>query len=132
MSHENVDVVKHSLDAWNRQDFEAIRAVNDPYVELDWSASRGVEAGIYRGIEAVLHLYKVAFDAWQETVIEPDRFIDAGESVVVPNVGRQVGRDGIVTTARSTFVYTVRNRRITRICLYQGTEEALRAVGLEE
>jgi ketosteroid isomerase-like protein len=130
MSQENVALVKESLDAWNRRDLEALRAVNDPDVELDWSASRGVDAGTYRGIEAALGLYKVAFDVWEETVVEPECFIEAGESVVVPNVARQRGRDGIVVTARSTLVFTVRNRRITRLCLYQEKQEALKAVGL--
>ena len=42
------------------------------------------------------------------------------------------GRDGIEVLAESTLVYTVRNRKIARICLDQETDEALKAVGLVE
>jgi ketosteroid isomerase-like protein len=58
------------------------------------------------------------------------RFIEAGESVVVPNVAHQRGRDGIEVSARSTLVFTLRRGRIAHICLYQETGEALDAVGL--
>ena len=63
---------------------------------------------------------------------EPERFIDAGESVVVPNTVHIRGRDGIEVSARSAIVFTFRSHRITRMCLYQETEQALKAVGLVE
>jgi ketosteroid isomerase-like protein len=65
-------------------------------------------------------------------VIKPDSFTEAHDSVVVPNVAYQRGRDGIEVSARSTLVFTLRGRRITRICLYQDTQQALEAVGLTE
>jgi ketosteroid isomerase-like protein len=132
MSQENVDVVQQALDAYTRRDVEALRALGDPDMELDWSASRGWLAGVYRGIDEALRFYADYFEAFEEIVIEPDRFIEAGDSVVVPNVARQRGRDGIEVSARSTLVFTVRSRRITHICLYQETEQALEAVGLSE
>jgi ketosteroid isomerase-like protein len=132
MSQENVEVVRQALDAYTRRDVEALRAVADPYVELDWSASRGWLAGVYSGIDETLRFYAGYFEAFDEIVIEPDRFIEAGDSVVVPNVARQRGRDGVEVSARSTLVFTVGSRRITRICLYQETKQALEAVGLPE
>jgi uncharacterized protein len=130
MTQQNVEVVKQALDAYTRRDVEALRAIAEPNMELDWSASRGWLAGVYRGIDDALGFYAGYFEAFEEIVIEPDRFIEAGDSVVVPNVAHQRGRDGIEVSARSTLVFTVRSRRITRICLYQETEEALKAVGL--
>jgi hypothetical protein len=44
MSKESVEIVKRSLDAYNRRDFDDIRAVSDPDLEVDWSASRGLRA----------------------------------------------------------------------------------------
>jgi ketosteroid isomerase-like protein len=132
MSQQNVAVAQLCIDAYNRRDLEALRVLSDPDTELDWSASRGVEAGVYEGIDAVLRLYSAYFDAFEEIIIEPDRFIDAGESVVVPNLSRSRGREGIEVLARSTLVITFRSRKVTRICLYQATEQALEAVGLRE
>jgi ketosteroid isomerase-like protein len=62
----------------------------------------------------------------------PERFIEAGDAVVVPNSAELRGRDGIQTVARSTFVYEVRGGRIVRLRLYQETADALEAVGLRE
>ena len=131
MSQENVDVARRSINAFNRRDIEALRLLDDPDIEVDWSASRGVEAGVYRGIDAVLRFYMLAFDVFDEIILEPDRFIDAGELVVVPNKSRSRGREGIEVFARGALLFTVRSLRITRICLYQETAEALEAVGPE-
>ena len=132
MSQENVEVAQRQIEAYNRRDFEGLRAVFDPAVELDWSASRGLEAGVYRGVEATLEWIRGYISAFEEVIVEPERFIDVGEWVVVPNVGHFRGRGGVEALARAAFVYTVRAGKITHMCLYQETEEALKAVGLEE
>ena len=127
-----MEVARQALDAYSRRDIEALRALNHPDMELDWSASHGFQAGVYRGFDAALRFYAEYFDVFQEIVFDPISFIDAGDSVVVPNVAHERGRDGIVVSARSALVFTVRSRRITRIRLYQETEEALQAVGLAD
>ena len=66
MSQENVEIVTRWLDAYNRRDLETLRALHDPDVELDWSASPGVQAGVYRGIDAVLRVCTDGFDSWEE------------------------------------------------------------------
>ena len=130
MSQANVEIAKQAIDAYDRRDLDALRMLNDPNVEVDWSASRGVEAGVYRGIDAALRFYQGYFDAFEEIHIEPDCFVDAGESVVVPNRSRSRGREGIEVFARSAFVFTFRDGRVIRVCLYQEREQALEAVGL--
>jgi ketosteroid isomerase-like protein len=132
MSQENVEITRHALDAYARRDVDALRAVADPDIELDWSASVAWFAGVYRGFDETLRFYEGYFEAFEEVVIEADRFIDVRDWVVVPNVAHQKGRDGIEVSARATFMFTIRNRKITRICLYQETEQALKAVGLAE
>ena len=132
MSQENVELVRNAIAAYNQRDFEAMRALNQPDVQVDWSASRGLEAGVYRGWEEVMRLYQSFFEMFEEVTLEPDRFIESGDSVVVPNSARVRGRDGIQTVARSTFVFEVRDGRVARVCLYQETHEALEAVGLSE
>jgi ketosteroid isomerase-like protein len=131
MSEQNVELAKRAIDAYNRRDLEALRELNDPDVEVDWSASRGVEAGLYRGIDAALRFYQGYFDAFEEILIEPDGFRAAGESVVISNVSRSRGREGIEVFARSALVLTFRAGRVLRVCLYQETEQALESVGLE-
>jgi len=132
MSQENVEVVRNSILAFNRRDLEALQALNHPDVQVDWSASRGLEAGVYRGWKDVARFYRTFFETFEEVEVEPDRFIESGDSVVVPNRSQSRGRDGIETPARSTLVFEVRRGRIARVCLYQETQEALEAVGLSE
>lgn len=132
MGPDNLEVVRQALDAYARRDIATLRAINDPEMELDWSASRSWLAGVYRGFEEALRFYEGYFEAFEEIVFELDRFIAAGESVVVPNLARQRGRDGIEVSARSTLVFTLRDRKVVRICLYQTTERALEALGLPE
>ncbi len=77
MSQENVEVVEQALDAYTRRDVEALRALADPNMELDWSASRGSLADVYRGIDDSLRFYAGYFEAFDEIVIVPDRLIEA-------------------------------------------------------
>jgi ketosteroid isomerase-like protein len=132
MSQENVELVEQSLDAYRRRDIEALRGANHPDMELDWSASRGFQAGVYRGFDEALRFYREYFAVFEEIIFESLSFIEAGDSVVVPNVARVRSRDGIEVTARSALVFTVRDHRIARVCLHQETAQALKAVGLEE
>ena len=129
MSTENVEVVRQSIGAYNRRDFDALRAICDPDVEVDWSTSRGLEAGVYQGVDEVLRFYRNFFETFEKSEIEPFDFIESGNSVVVPNTAHMRGRDGIEITARSAFVFEIRGGRVTRIRLYQETQEALEATG---
>jgi ketosteroid isomerase-like protein len=132
MSQENEEIVRRALDAYSRRDIDALRPLTYPSVELDWTASASTLAAVYRGFDEVVRFYGEYYDMFQSTVIEPERIVGTGNLVVVPNIAYQRGRDGIEVTARSTLVFTVPNRRIARVCLYQHEDEALKAVGLEE
>ena len=132
MSRDNVEIVQRHIAAYNRGDLEALRKLSHSEMELDWSASRGLEAEVYRGFEEVLRFYEGFLDMFERVDMEPNRFIKSGESVVVPNTAYIRGRDGIKTVARSTFIFEVRGGLVARIYLYQEMHEALEAVGLRE
>ena len=55
---------------------------------------------MYRGLDEAFRFYAEYYETFEETVVKPDRFIDAGDFVVVPNVAYQRGRDGIEFSAR--------------------------------
>ena len=130
MSQENIEVVRAVLDAYNRGDLEAaFEHVTDGF-ELDWSRSLGPLGGVYRGRQGMERLYREYAEAFTNVHIEVEEFIDAGDAVVVPNVGRVRGRDGIAVEARSTIVWTIRNGEAVHAGLYQHKAEALEALGL--
>jgi len=71
-------------------------------------------------------------DAWSEWRFEPERFIDAGDQVVV--FGRVVAKgrgSGAPIERASAVVLTVRDGRIASSQVYPDRAEALKAVGLE-
>ena len=126
MSQGNVEIVRAAIDAFNRRDADAWEELSHPEIVVDWSASLGLEAGVYQGREETIR-FTETFETFESVVTEPERFISEGDSVIVPNSARFKGRDGIETVARSTLVYELRGGRVSRVCLYQNTAEALEA-----
>jgi ketosteroid isomerase-like protein len=132
VSQPSIEVIRRAFDAFNRRDLEAIGALHHQDVRVDWSASRGLEAGVYTGLSEVIGFFRTFFDTFDAIRVEPEEFIESGELIVVPNCAHMRGRDGIETTARGTFVFEVRGGRVASLCLYQETSDALRAVGLPQ
>ena len=132
MSQENVEIVRRAIDAFNRRDLDAASRDVDSEVEVDWSRSRGLEAGIYCGEQAARGFWSTFLDVFDQVTMTPDEFIECGSHVVVPNRTRLSGRDGIKVEARSAFVVKLRHGRIVEWTLYQETADALEAVGLRE
>jgi len=62
MSQENVEVVRRSIDAFNRRDLDAYLEDHAPDVVMDWSQSQGVHAGIYRGHAATRDILSSYFE----------------------------------------------------------------------
>jgi ketosteroid isomerase-like protein len=132
MSEENVEIVRKAIDAFVGGDLDAAVRDNDSDVEVDFSRSHGIEAGVYHGTEDVRAFWSNFFDAFDRISVAVDEFIDCGDHVVVPNRTRFCGREGIEVEAQSVFVVTLRKKRIAEWRLFQTRADALKAVGLEE
>jgi ketosteroid isomerase-like protein len=132
MSQENVEIVRRVIESFTERDLDAALRDNDPEIEVDWSRSTGVEAGVYHGYQAVRAFWSTFIDTFDPIIVTVDEFIEHGEYVVVPNRARFWGRDGIEVEAHSAWVVTLRDGRIVRWQLYQHRDDALKAVGLEE
>jgi hypothetical protein len=133
MSEENVEIVRRFIDAGNRSgDFAS--ALDDfihDDVEIDWSRSPAPYRGIYRGRQEALR-FAEAVDVWEEARLEPDRFIDAGDSVLVPHVVHMRGRDGIEVKVQATYLFHLHDGLCARFTIYQELSAALEAAGLSE
>jgi ketosteroid isomerase-like protein len=132
MSQQNAEMARQSLEAFGHRDVETMRRLTTPDVVLDWSASAGIEAQVYRGFDATQRFFASYFEVFEELVFDEIRVIDAGESIVVSSVARSKGRGGIEASARNALLFTIRDGKISRICLYQETEQALKAAGVAE
>jgi len=125
----NADVVRAALEAWNRDDWEAILASATPDFELDMSRADGPFRGVY-GAGQVQRFWESFAASWESRRFEPQEVIDAGDQVVVPVTLHLRGRDGIEVSARITHLWTLRDGRLARMCMYQERAEALEAAGL--
>ena len=131
MSQENVETIRAAMDAWNRGDYDAALKDAAPDFEFDSSRAVGPLHGVFR-LDQMRRVWDEFRESWESVRIELDEFIEAGEYVVVPLTIYGTGRDGIELQARTTWVWTIRDRMIVRVCLYQDKHEALEAAGLWE
>jgi ketosteroid isomerase-like protein len=132
MSQENVEIVRRAIEAFNRVDFDLALQHVAPDATVDFSHSRGPDAGVYVGHDAIRRLWTDMTEPFERHTMFPDEFIPHGEHVVVTITSRMTGRGGIELEAKSATVATLRGGRLVRWTMYQDKPEALKAVGLAE
>jgi Ketosteroid isomerase-related protein len=134
MSEENVNVVKAFLDASMRRDWTRLAELVDPKIELHGTVG-GVEEGrVYRGLAEVIHEYEeVDGEAWEERRIEPEKFLDAEDQIVVWFHEYRRGRgSGVELENDTAAVITVRDGRVVRMQGFMDRAAAQKAAGLSE
>jgi ketosteroid isomerase-like protein len=133
MSQENVEVVRRATDAYNRRDLDGIVKNYAPDAVLDWSNSRGVDAGVYRGHSEIRAFARRFFAMWDEVRIEIADLVELEEDLLLTeNVTYFRGRDGIEVQARSAWLIRFRDGEQTSLTLYQTKQEAREAAGVKE
>ena len=131
MSQENVEIVKAAIDAYNREDWDAMFKDTAPGFEVDLSRAVGPWRGVF-GLDQIRRVMGEYLETWESARGEPHEFIEAGDLVVVPATQHLKGRGGIEVVVSATLVWTIRNGAIERVTMYQERQDALEAVGLSE
>jgi ketosteroid isomerase-like protein len=133
MSRENVEIVRRAGAFLIAEDWEGMSELVDPDVELRGTVG-GLEEGYFsRGLDPIRQRFEAEDDVWDEHRIEPVRFVDAGERVVVIQHEYQRGKgSGVEIEIDTASVFDVRDGRIARIQPYMNPAAALEAVGLSE
>src|SRR5271157_819964 len=87
---------------------------------------------VFRGREGFAQLLAMLRDAWAEWRFEPERFIDAGEQVVVfVRVVARGSASGVPIELPDAHVVSLHGARLTSTCVYRDRSEALEAAGLD-
>ncbi len=134
MSHENVEIVRRSIEAFNSGDVEQMLALADP--ELEWRPAFGAATGgatAYQGHAGFREYWRGTQEIWDRFHFSPERFIDDGESVVV--IGRGSGRakgSGVEIDQAFAMLWKVRAGKPVFGQTFTDPDEALRAAGLTE
>jgi ketosteroid isomerase-like protein len=88
---------------------------------------------VFRGRGGVDQLVAMLSETWSEWQFEPERFLDAGDQVVV--FARIVGRgkaSGAPFELETTHVWAIRAGRAMSVHAYRDRSQALEAAGLRE
>jgi ketosteroid isomerase-like protein len=90
-------------------------------------------AGTYRGAEEVRRFFDEMWAAFAEVAVQPERFIDLDDRIVVFLLMRLRPTDSNATLEmRIAHLWTVRDGEIIRCEVFTKREDALEAAGLSE
>ena len=123
MSQANVDLVKAIYAAWDAGESARDFVAEDlEYVNPDYA----VESGTRRGRK---YLASVR-DVYPDFRIEPDRFVEAGDDVVVIGTARGTGASGVEVQWKQGYIWTIEDGKAVRLRWFNDPDEALAAAGL--
>jgi ketosteroid isomerase-like protein len=135
MSEENVEQFKRAVDAYNRQDAEALLELMD--TEVEWHPAilvgMGGKTTVFRGHQGVRELLREIDETLAEIHVEVSEIRDLGDRIFATGLLRTRGKTSGVET-RSPFGYVARftSGKATEIRTYLDPSEALEAAGLSE
>jgi ketosteroid isomerase-like protein len=139
MSEENVELVRRVyiegdlLQTTSDQIDSLFREHLDEDFEFRLPGDYPEGEPVFRGREGVDQLVAMLGETWSEWQFEPERFLDAGDQVVV--FARIVGRgkaSGAPFELETTHVWTVRAARAISVHAYRDRSQALEAAGSRE
>ena len=125
MSQENLELVRTIYRLWGES--ASTRHLIDPDLEYV-NPPYAVESGTRRDRRALADIREV----YADFRVEPERFVDAGEEIVVIGTARGTSASGVEAQWRQGYVWTVRDGRAVRFRWFNQPREALEAVGLED
>ncbi len=135
MSQENVEAFNRAVDAFDRQDFEAMLEELDAAVEWYDAVPMllGGEATVYRGHEGVRNLWLDLDDAFEERGVEFPEIRNLGDRVLATGRLHARGKgSGAEVESPYAIVCDFENGKAIRIRTFLDADEALEAAGLSE
>ena len=131
MSQANVEIVRAAIAAYSRTG-EPQEDLFDPEVEV-WESPElpGELAG--KGYANLVRVNENLLDSFEEWSIEPERFFDLGERVLVfVNFGVVGKGSGVPVDAPMAYLLALRDGKVIGWGLFGDRSKALEAAGLSE
>jgi uncharacterized protein len=132
MSQDNVEIVRRIYANWAPGSSPTESNLLHP--DIEWvNPSDAVEPGTQVGIEAFSSITERLDETIGALRMDVERFIDAGDRVVVIATMRGHGSaSGVEVERRHGSVWTIRDGKAVRFQWFHEPGEALEAVGLRE
>jgi ketosteroid isomerase-like protein len=143
MSKENVEIVRRlyaeegpfalplSADDERALLDRLFREFYDERLEVRMPADYPEGEQVHRGREGMEGLLAMLRETWTEFRFEPERFIDAGDRVVVfIRLVAEGGASGVAIEQETAHIWAVRDGRLSSIQIYRDRSQGLEAVGL--
>jgi ketosteroid isomerase-like protein len=131
VSQENVEVVRRAHAEFERGNFW-VPEFFDAGVRVVWLSAIGVEDQTV-GLPGMSRVMIDWMQSWEQVSLVAERFIDAGDQVVVIGDWRGRGKaSGVVSNWRHGAVWTLRDGKVISLVSYSDPADALKAVGLEQ
>ena len=141
MSQENVEVVRTLYEIGAGDWFSAAPAEIDrafrEYVDEQFEARLPPDypegQPVFRGRDGFDEMTAMLAGAWGKWRLEPERFLDAGDRVVVfARIIAEGGTSGVPIEVETAHVWTIRGARAISMHAYRDRSQALEAAGLSE
>jgi uncharacterized protein len=133
MSRENVEIVRNAFAAYERGDMEAVLRLIDEDIVITQVSDMPDFPAQQHGHRGVLEAFEVWPEQWDDFRVEILRIAAAPTGKVIATV-RTRGRgkqSGIEVDMEFSFVFTIRDAKITEWQLFVQENEALEAAARE-
>ena len=134
MPAEILEVLRGGYAAFAHGDMSAVLDLLDPDFVVE--VHMGPDADTYRGREGFVANIDRVRDVFEEFAIEPERFVEVGDRIVVPFRVHGRGRgSGVPVEQHRAHMWTLRGDRAVRLDVFGDADEALaaaRAAGREQ
>lgn len=127
MSSDNVQTLRSAYEAFARRDIPSVMAAF--HEDIEWHEPDSVPwGGEFHGQDGVGQFFDQLGQYWRELTVEPEEFIDAGDTVVVPIRLTGTGAGGPSESA-SLHLWRMRDGKAASFTEYPDTARALQATG---
>jgi ketosteroid isomerase-like protein len=123
MAEQDVSTMRNAYEAFNRGDIAAVLEAFDPQIEWHEPGGGRAPQGTYQGAQSVANdVFATVPENFSEFEAQPERFIDAGDSLVV--VGTFRGRPKAGGQMEAPFAHVWKMRAGKAMSFHNHVESA--------
>jgi ketosteroid isomerase-like protein len=126
MAEGELEMIRRSMEAFNRRDAEAMVAVTHPDSEM-FPFRAQLEGQPYCGHEGIRQFIRDMYEDWSSFEVNIDEFQELRERVL--GIGRIAGvsrGSGVAVSGEAGFLFEFRDGLIYRVMSYSDPDEARR------